>query len=445
MVRVKSLLVFLAISCGTEEVKNGQVVDDSTVTQCVPGITQECLCVDGQIGVQSCRDDGSGYIKCECLDTSDTGEFNGTDITDTGSDNTEEDDAGPAICSGPSTKDCGLCGVQTRTCDNGTWNEWSSCTGQGDCVPDDEANCGCGSRFCEEDCTWSACFEPACCNSSDCTDGKQCQNGDCICVAEYEKKCSGGDSWWFDSCGKQDSKADDCNNQEECQNGTCVDKSCSEACTGCCDSSTCQFGSTASYCGSGGAACKTCKKGWECSNGVCTCNDQVDIGCFEGDAWWFDCEGQLSYMEENCAGGSTCSSATDSCECSPEETFACHPNGNLVWKDSCGNWGDNYQGCDCGCSGTSCKDCGPACPNGSCEAGETKCSCPSDCGSCSGCCSSGSCQTGNSDSSCGSSGGACSSCTGGKVCQSGSCQCKAKTTFACHPNGNLVWKDSCGN
>ncbi|MBI2395073.1 MAG: hypothetical protein HYV09_36220 [Deltaproteobacteria bacterium] len=33
---------------------------------CTAGVTQSCLCVGGGTGVQSCKDDGSGFAACDC-------------------------------------------------------------------------------------------------------------------------------------------------------------------------------------------------------------------------------------------------------------------------------------------------------------------------------------------------------------------------------------------
>jgi hypothetical protein len=39
---------------------------DSPAPVCVAGITQSCLCVAARAGVQSCKDDGSGFGVCDC-------------------------------------------------------------------------------------------------------------------------------------------------------------------------------------------------------------------------------------------------------------------------------------------------------------------------------------------------------------------------------------------
>lgn len=60
-------------------------------------------------------------------------------------------------------KKCGACGKQSTICLNGTWSDYSACSGElaGGCIPGttaDEAcgNCGTRKKTCNNSCTWSA-------------------------------------------------------------------------------------------------------------------------------------------------------------------------------------------------------------------------------------------------------------------------------------------------
>lgn len=47
----------------------------SEFNECAPGKTENCPCVDGTQGVQTCFDDGSGWSDCECPCVEDCGEL----------------------------------------------------------------------------------------------------------------------------------------------------------------------------------------------------------------------------------------------------------------------------------------------------------------------------------------------------------------------------------
>ena len=58
-------------------------------------------------------------------------------------------------CTGPASQVCGLCGTQTRTCVDGTWSAWASCTGEGVCQPSSTQSCGTGgTQTCSSACQW---------------------------------------------------------------------------------------------------------------------------------------------------------------------------------------------------------------------------------------------------------------------------------------------------
>jgi|GEM_PF-6942972 len=61
-------------------------------------------------------------------------------------------------CIGDPEGSCGNCGTKTRTCNNGSWSDWSSCFGEGECSPGDSQECGIGgTEVCSNQCTWQDC------------------------------------------------------------------------------------------------------------------------------------------------------------------------------------------------------------------------------------------------------------------------------------------------
>jgi hypothetical protein len=66
---------------------------------------------------------------------------------------------GGQTCAGPATQACGNCGMQSRTCNNGAWSDWSACGGEGTCMPGATQACGMGgTQTCSAGCQWDACM-----------------------------------------------------------------------------------------------------------------------------------------------------------------------------------------------------------------------------------------------------------------------------------------------
>ncbi|HVH45477.1 MAG TPA: hypothetical protein VM925_24155 [Labilithrix sp.] len=87
-------------------------------------------------------------------------------------------------CTGASSEPCGNCGARTRSCNNGTWSEWSACGGEGVCTPNATEACGSGgTRTCNASCSWNSCVGQTCTGSStqpcgNCgTQSRTCNNG----------------------------------------------------------------------------------------------------------------------------------------------------------------------------------------------------------------------------------------------------------------------------
>src|SRR4051812_24788949 len=71
-----------------------------------------------------------------------------TGATDAGIDVKAEasvpDAAQPSACSGLSEQECGNCGTQTRTCNDGVWSAWSACAETCTCAGPGSQSCNCG-------------------------------------------------------------------------------------------------------------------------------------------------------------------------------------------------------------------------------------------------------------------------------------------------------------
>ncbi len=73
------------------------------------------------------------------------------------------DDCAPAMCEGPSSQACGSCnsGTRTRSCNDGVWSDWSTCSGESGCQPGSSEACGeGGTRNCNDRCQWGICDVP---------------------------------------------------------------------------------------------------------------------------------------------------------------------------------------------------------------------------------------------------------------------------------------------
>ncbi|ACC98039.1 Type II secretion system subunit [Elusimicrobium minutum Pei191] len=100
-------------------------------------------------------------------------------------------------CSGASTQTCGKCGTQTRTCDTttGVWSDWGSCSGEGECIPGEKRDYGCGSKsgtnwaVCGSDCKMG---EPE--NKCSACEGKSTQS--CTCNGIQTRTCNESTGTW---------------------------------------------------------------------------------------------------------------------------------------------------------------------------------------------------------------------------------------------------------
>jgi len=322
---------------------------------CAPGTTRPC----GMGGVQACR--GNCQWDSACAGQS---------------------------CSGESTRACGQCGTQTRSCDSNTatWSEWSPCTGQGECAPDASRSCGSGgSQVCGGNCRW-----------------------DVSCTGQ---SCSGPAQQGCRNCGVQTRSCDS-------NTGSWTDFS---ACT---SQGACRPGASRS-CGTGGMQVCTESCEWPSGCSMQDCSGPPAQACG-------NCGMQTRTCNSNTGEYGAWSSCTGQGTCAPGDTERCGGAGSRVCGDNC-EWsaacncptGSHLCGGEC-VSNTSPETCGSACtpcpaPAGTratCNGRSCGLECPSGqtlCGS--------SCVNLQTDAAhCGSCPRACAA---REVCESGECECPA--------------------
>lgn len=100
---------------------------------------------------------------CHASDTAEIGDT--AETSDATSDAVAEDTASTCTDSGPASEPCGNCGMRTRQCmPDGSYGEWSSCSGEGACVPgtsETVSTPACPgafeerSRQCTKECNWA--------------------------------------------------------------------------------------------------------------------------------------------------------------------------------------------------------------------------------------------------------------------------------------------------
>ncbi len=122
------------------------------------------------------------------------------------------------------SRDCAMCGTETRTCDNmGAWSGWSACSSQGECEPgatttESCGNCGEVVTTCTDACQWQQ--------------GAGCENeGECPAGAVEQQMCAGGtqERLCNDSCAwgmfgecKQSPLGSACADASTCDDFLCV-------------------------------------------------------------------------------------------------------------------------------------------------------------------------------------------------------------------------------
>ena len=221
----------------------------------------------------------------------------------------------PKTCIGVTSEACGLCGVRTRTCNDGVWSSWSICKNATscnptqtkkitlvnvkaddsiqnkwptnpatNCTPNTTATCGnCGKKTCLADGKWGACQNEGVCSAGSI---KTCAVGSVTCTAQCQwpicptTDCSPNTTDDCGNCGEMTCQANgtwgSCQNQGVCSPGTTKDCTVGNVtCTADCQWPTCPTTTCTPYeivdCGNCGK--KTCSSlgNWsDCNNeGVC--------------------------------------------------------------------------------------------------------------------------------------------------------------------------------
>lgn len=164
------------------------------------------------------------------------------------------DCAGDGACATVLASDPAHCGRCGRACDGG-----SVCS-RGECV----ARCDDGLVKCGQACVDTK-AHPDHCGACDkpCAAPSRCEGGSCKACAP---SCAGK------RCGEPDGcdglcQTGSCDAGQRCVQGSCICDA--QSCAGCCRAGQCMTGQSASACGEGGAACRTCTTGTACDVGAC--------------------------------------------------------------------------------------------------------------------------------------------------------------------------------
>ena len=284
-------------------------------------------------------------------------------------------------CEGPSTRACGNCGTQRRSCDDGVWSAWSECQGEGECSPDASEACGSqGSRTCGGNCQWSECAGQTCTGP----DTEACGN----CGTRHRVCDNGVWSSWSECSGEGDCAPNDrqaCGSSGtqtcggDCHWGTCTGQTCSgpssEACGNCgTHTRTCKNGVWSSWSACSGEGVCTPTTSQSCGNsGTQTCNTSCEWGTCGNQM----CSGASSRACGNCGTQTrTCDNSTgqwsafgpcsNEGECAPGASQSCGTGGTQTCSDKC-TW-NSCTGQTCsGPTSQACGDCGTqtrTCNNG---------------------------------------------------------------------------------
>jgi hypothetical protein len=197
---------------------------------------------------------------------------------------------GGQTCTGSATQRCGMCGTQTRTCNNGVWSDWGACAGQGVCAPNATQGCGAGGiQTCNDRCMWGGCMA---CTGPDSESCGNCGTG------TRTRTCTAG-QWgpWsacmgVTGCTPQSTQACGMHGQqtcnEMCQWGTCACQgNTSQTCGNCnrgTQTRTCNGGTWSDWGTCGGQPCAPGATRMCMNGGTETCSASCE---------WGSCLGQM--------------------------------------------------------------------------------------------------------------------------------------------------------
>ncbi len=328
------------------------------------------------------------------------------------------------------------------------WGEYVDCP--------DKACDGDVCSGCTPDCANMECGMDPVCGSScgECSDGKECEDGQCVCVPDTTTGCYDGDVYHFDSCGNPGDKLTDCS--YGCSDGQC--DNCTPNCNGleCGPDPVC------------GISCGQCDVGQDCNMaGQCICDvdyhlcgdscvsdystqscgqsctscpdDPHGVANCDGESCGIDCDADYHLCNGTCASDYSPQSCGQSCTTCPDD-----PNGTATCDGtSCGiECNADYHLCNGTCaSDYSTESCGQSCtpcpdddPNGAATCDGTSCGieCNADYHLCNG-----SCLSSQSTDHCGN---LCSPCPG---TEHGAATCENNTCGVVCDDGFLKIDNTC--
>jgi hypothetical protein len=276
-------------------------------------------------------------------------------------------------CSGSATRACGMCGTQTRICNQvtGTFGDFGPCGGEhGECMPGATRACpsGGGTQTCTASCSFPAANVCNCTPITTCPMGQDCGtisdgcSGMITCGScAAPQTCGGGGT--PNHCG--------CTPHASCPMG----QNCGTADDGCGGSATCGSCTAPQTCGGGGSpnqcGCTprtTCPSGQDCGTADDGCGGTVSCGsCSSPET----CGGSGTpnhcgcTPRTTCPTGQTCGTADDGC-------------GHALGCGSCGN----NETCDTNANPPRCVCQPAACPMGqTCGTASDGCGHTINCGS----------------------------------------------------------------
>ena len=338
---------------------------------CTPGLTIECPCLGGRLGVQTCGAEGA-YGACVCGEGVDGGAPPGP---------CEDGDEASRACPDGDAQ-------QIRACAAGDWGPWSSCPGDPDCGDAPPDACGLNGRgTAAYECAGGVRSIVGCVDPDECVDGgrtrtpcglnengraeRTCESGRweggaCVdpdeCVAgaretracgingagEQVRACEGGRLTAWSPCDDPDAEcAPGAREEVPCglnrrgrQSHTCGDAGWGPW-SDCEDPDECVNAALQRRaCGVGGEERRECAdgawRGWSACDevGECADGDEEQQACGQGGAQGRSCVGGVWSAWGPCEGGDAM------CEDGAEELAACEGPGERRRRCADGAWGE---------------------------------------------------------------------------------------------------------
>lgn len=166
---------------------------------------------------------------------------------------------------------------------------------------------------------------------------------ECPCQSHSEKRCYGGDVYYYDSCGVREERFDDCSSSESCTDGVCdAEPECDSGEQKCVGTTTYQVCSSGSW-----GSTQTCSSGLQCSNGQCVSNPVCQPNnkeCLSATAYRICSTSGTWGQSQNCNTGETCTNGVCSLAlCTQTGEKKCVSQTIVATCDSNHNWIE--QGC----------------------------------------------------------------------------------------------------